>query len=228
MMIGTLINTGTVLAGSTAGVLFGSRLNARVHETFGQVIALVTLLIGTKMAIKTENEAVVLGALLIGALIGETLNIEGGLEALSQYAEKRFHAASGNLSAALITPTLLYCIGPMTLMGCLSDGMTGDYTLLVTKSILDGFSSLAFAAALGWPVILSALLLFVIQGSVTLGATLFSRVLTPDMTRELFATGGVILLGMALRLAEIKRVRVANLLPALIIAPLIVWLLSRF
>lgn len=222
-MVGTLINTGAVLAGSAVGALFGSRLPPRLHETLGHVIGLVTLLIGAKMALGTKNEAIVLGSLLLGAMVGESLDLEGRLEAFGSAVERQLGAARGaGFGVAFITPTLLFCVGPLTLMGCIRDGLKGDSSLLLTKSVLDGCSSVAFAAALGWKVAASAVSVFVIQGGLTLGAAQLSQILTPRMTEELFATGGVILLGMGLRLLEVKRIRVANLLPALLIGPLIV------
>jgi uncharacterized membrane protein YqgA involved in biofilm formation len=222
-VLGTLVNTGAVIAGSGVGAAFGSRLPARLHETLGHVIGLVTLLIGMKMAFGTKNEALVLGALLLGALVGEALDLEGRLEAFGRMLERRLGAGRGEgFAVAFITPTLLYCVGPMTLVGCIRDGMNGDASLLMTKSVLDVCSSAAFAAALGWKVMSSAVSVLVIQGGLTLGASQLSRALTPRMSEEMFATGGVILLGLGLRLLELKAVRVANLLPALVFAPLLV------
>lgn len=227
-MIGTLVNTGAVLAGSAVGALFGSRLPARLHETLGHAIGLITLLIGVKMAVGTKNEAIVLGALILGACVGEALDLEGRLEAFGAMLERRLGAGRGEgFGVAFITPTLLFCVGPLTLMGCIRDGLKGDPSLLLTKSVLDGCSSVAFAAALGWKVASSAVSVLVIQGGLTLGAAGLSRLLTPRMSEELFATGGVILLGLGLRLLELKRVRVVNLLPALLLAPALVWLVER-
>lgn len=228
-MIGTLINTGAVIAGSTVGAAFGSRLPSRLQETLGHVIGLVTLLIGVKMATGTKNEAVVLGALVLGALAGESLNLEGRLDAFGQSLERQIGAGRGEgFGVAFITPTLLFCVGPLTLMGCIRDGLSGDASLLITKSVLDGCASMAFAAALGWKVASSAASVLIIQGALTLGAARLSELLTPGMTEELFATGGVILLGLGLRLLELKSVRVVNLLPALLFAPLIVFLMETW
>ncbi len=227
-MIGTLINTGAILTGATVGTLFGSRLSARLHETLGHVIGLITLFLGMKMAWDTKNAALLLVALLLGALVGEGLDLEGRLEAFGALLERRLGSKGGvGFGVAFITPTLLFCVGPMTLMGCIADGLRGDYSILLTKSILDGFSSVAFAAAMGGAVAASAGAVLVTQGGLTLAAGSLAAALTPAMSRELFATGGVILIGLGLRLLEVKRVRVANLLPALLWAPILVAGLAR-
>jgi uncharacterized membrane protein YqgA involved in biofilm formation len=195
---------------------------------------------GLQMFLKTQNPLIVLGALLIGTLLGEWLGIENGLQALGQFLEQRFArdneaGASNRFMRGFLTASLLYCIGPMTIVGSINDGLTGDYNLIAVKSILDGFASIAFASSLGIGVLFSAVPVFVVQGGISLTAMQLGHFMsisvaaTDPKILELTATGGVILVGLAIsRLLEMKPIRVGNMLPALIVAPLIGWVISLF
>lgn len=226
-MIGTLINVATVVAGSVVGRAIGNRLPERVRETVMHVIGLMTLTLGVGLVVKTRNELVVLLALLLGAITGELLHIEDGIRRLGEWAEHRLTGKreGGDFVRGFVTTSILFCVGPMTLLGCFQDGLTGEYPLLAIKSTLDGISSIAFASALGWGVLLSAVTVLVVQGGLTLGARWLQGPLSdPAVQAELFAAGGVMMLALGLRLLEIKPIRVGNLLPALVYAPLLVYL----
>ena len=237
-MTGTIINIIAVLIGGSLGLLFGSRLPDRLKKTIVAGLGLFTAVTGIKMFFETENSLIVLGALLIGVLLGEWWRIEDGLQSLGQWLEKRFYrkqvegsedVADNRFVRGFLTASLLFCIGPMTILGSIQDGLKGDYSLLAIKAVLDGFASLAFASSLGVGVLFSAILILLYQGSISLLATQLSAIVTPAMMAELTATGGVLLLGIAISsLLEIKKIRVGNFLPALFIAPLIVWVLSLF
>ncbi len=181
---------------------------------------------------ETQNALIVLGSLLIGILLGEWWRIEDGLTYLGIKLEERFNrSGQGDGSARFIkgflTSTLLFCIGPMAILGSIQDGLTGDYNTLVVKSILDAFAALAFASSLGVGVLFSSVPVLLYQGTITLLAKQVQMVATPEMMNELSATGGVILAGLAIsNILEIKKIRTGNFLPALLIAPLIVFLLS--
>ena len=174
------------------------------------------------------------GALIIGALIGEWVGIEDGLQSLGQSLEKRFSRDSETGSGSrfvrgFMVSSLLFCIGPMAILGSIQDGLTGDYNLLAVKSTLDGFAAIAFASTLGVGVMFSSLIILIYQGGISLLAGLLNSIVTDPMMAEMTATGGVILMGVALNnLLEIKQIRVGNFLPALAVAPLIVWALSLF
>jgi uncharacterized membrane protein YqgA involved in biofilm formation len=227
---GTLLNVATVVAGSLAGKAVGARLPERVRETVMHVIALVTLVIGADMALKGRLPLVLLGSLVLGAITGELLRIEAGIERLGAYAERRLAGAStgGDFARGFVTTSILFCVGPMTLLGCFNDGLRHDYSLLAVKATLDGISSIAFASVLGWGVLLSAVTVLVVQGSLTLGAQALEPVLRDEAMRaEVFAAGGVMMVALGFRLLELKPIRVGNLLPALVYAPLLV-LLSRW
>jgi uncharacterized protein len=232
-MTGTLINIATVIVGSILGMMFGARIPAKLKETVIAGMGLFTTAMGLQMFLKTENPLVVLGAVLIGTLLGEWWRIEDGLHKLGEFLEKRFSReeddGSNKFVRGFLTASLLFCVGPMAILGSIQDGLTGDYNLLAVKSVLDGFASIAFASTLGIGVAFSSLVLLVYQGGISLLAGQLNAIVNASMMNELTAAGGVLLMGVGIsNLLEIKKIRVGNMLPALIIAPLIVWLISLF
>jgi uncharacterized membrane protein YqgA involved in biofilm formation len=233
-MIGTFLNILTVLVGGSLGLLFGARLPDRLKATVIAGMGLFTAGMGLQMFLKTGNPIIVLGSLLLGALLGEWWRIEDGLQHLGQLLEKRFggaeaDSASSRFVRGFLTTSLLFCVGPLTILGAIQDGLTGDYSLLAVKAVLDGFGALAFASTLGVGVLFSTLVILVYQGGITLLAAQLNSVVTQSMMNELTATGGVILVGLAISsLLEIKKIRTGNFLPALAVAPLLVWLISLF
>src|ERR687891_805997 len=230
-MVGTLLNIATVVIGGTIGLIFGARIPDKLKETVIAGMGLFTGAMGVQMFLNTENPLIVLGALLIGTLLGEWWRIEEGLQNLGKFLEQRFSRegedGSNKFVRGFLTASLLFCVGPMTILGSIQDGLTGDYNLLAIKSVLDGFASLAFASTLGVGVMFSTIVILVYQGGISLLAAQLNSIVTPSMMDELTATGGVILVGLAISsLLEIKKIRVGNMLPALFVAPLIVWILS--
>jgi uncharacterized membrane protein YqgA involved in biofilm formation len=230
-MTGTFLNIVTVLIGGSIGLIFGARIPDKLKETIIAGMGLFTAAMGIKMFLETENPLTVLGSILIGTLFGEWWRIEDGLQNLGKYLEKRFSKegddGSNRFVRGFLTASLLFCVGPMTILGSIQDGLTGDYNLLAVKSVLDGFASLAFASTLGVGVMFSTIVIFVFQGGISLFATQLNAIVTTPMLNELTATGGVILVGLAISsLLEIKKIRVGNMLPGLAVAPLIVWVLS--
>jgi uncharacterized membrane protein YqgA involved in biofilm formation len=238
-MTGTILNVITILIGGGLGMLFGSRIPDRLKQTVVSGMGLFTASMGLQMFFKTNNPLIVLGSLLIGILLGEWWKIEEGLQGLGKKLEQRFAGAPSQEDApqvggnsrfvrGFLVASLLYCVGPMTILGSINDGLRGDYNLLAVKSVLDGFASLAFASTLGVGVLFSTLPVLIYQGGISLLAAQLSSLLSDPMIAEMTATGGVILFGLALgSLLEIKRIRVGNFLPALAVAPLIVWVLAR-
>ncbi len=243
-MIGTLINVAAILLGSAVGLFFGSKLSAPIRQTLVAGLGLFTAVIGVKMFSKSENELIVLGALLLGGIVGESLKIEDFIKNIGSWLESKFSRSSlpNNLDSSqanhpqrdrfiqgFLTTSLVFCIGPMAILGSIQDGLLGDYKLLAIKSTLDGFASLAFASSLGIGVLFSAIPVLVYQGGISLLAGLLQSVMSTPMMNEMTATGGVLLLGIAIsNLLEIKRIRVGSFLPALVFAPLIVYLISVF
>jgi uncharacterized protein len=231
-MTGTIINVAAIIVGSLIGIFFGARLPEKLKSTIIAGMGIFVAALGIQMFLKTENSLIVLGAVLIGTLLGEWWRIEDGLHKLGEFLESKFSRAeedSNRFIRGFMTASLLFCIGPVAILGSIQDGLTGNYNLLVVKSILDGFASIAFASTLGIGVAFSSLIILVYQGAISLLATRLDAVITTSMMNELTATGGILLVGVGISsLLEIKKIRVGNMLPALLAAPLIVWVVSLF
>jgi uncharacterized membrane protein YqgA involved in biofilm formation len=227
---GTLLNVATVLIGATIGLLAGARVPPRMQESLTTGLGFFTFVIATFMALTmftsadllAGDELAVLGGLLGGVVVGELLRLHDGLEALGGWFQRRLarDEEGSRFAEGFITASLVFCVGPLTIIGSLENGLSGDITLLATKSLLDGVASIAFAAALGAGVFLSALTVLVVQGGIAGGAFLLRDVMDAATVAAITSAGGLILLGVALRLLDLKPVRVANFLPALVLAPL--------
>jgi hypothetical protein len=231
-MTGTLINVGAILAGTLVGGLLGSRLPAGLQQRVLAGLGLVTLVLGVDLALawRDTNPLYVLGGVLLGGLAGEALAIEDRLAALGDRLQARVSRAGGHstVSEAFFTASLLYCVGPLAVVGAIQDGLTGDYQALATKSLLDGFASIALAASLGPGVGFAAVSVLLFQGAISLGAGVFDHVLAEgsEALAALTSAGGVLIIGIALKLLEVKDVKVGNFLPALVFAPALVGLVS--
>ena len=227
-MTGTFLNVGAVLLGTLVGSLVGGRLPDRIHQRVLFGLGMVTLILGIDNGLAwREDESgrvllSVMGGVLLGGIAGELLRIEDRLQALGDRLQARFSGRGhSTVSEAFFTATLLFCVGPLTVLGSIEDGLRGDYDLLATKSLLDGFASIALAAALGAGVGLAAISVLVIQGGITLGAGLFEDILVGEPLAALTSAGGVLIVGIALKLLDVKDVKVGNYLPALVFAPAI-------
>lgn len=228
---GTLINVGAVLVGSAVGVAAGARLPEGLQRRVLAGLGLITLVIGVDNALEWShtNPLYVLAGVLLGGLVGEAVGIERRLERLGDRIQRRFSADSrSRVSEGFVTASLLFCVGPLTVLGSIEDGLTGEYTQLATKSVLDGFASIALAATLGWGVAIAAVTVLVVQGAITLGAGAFDDVLVGETLSALTSAGGILIIGISLKLLDVKDVKVGNFLPALVATPLIVGLASLF
>lgn len=240
-MTGTIINVVAILLGTALGVLLGGRLPERIKQTVVTGLGLFTLALGIQMFLKTQNALLVLGSLVAGALLGEWWRVEDHLSTFGDWLERKFNlerpAGQGNslqqqaarerFIRGFLTASLVYLVGPLAILGAIQDGLTGDFRLLAVKSMLDGFASLAFASSLGIGVGFSAIPTLIYQGGISLLAVQVQAFATEAMMTEMTATGGVLLLGIAISgLLELKKIRTGNFLPALLVAPLAVALLS--
>ncbi len=220
--MGTAINVVAVLAGAGLGTLSGARLSEGMRETAMNAIGLVTVLVGIQSFLRFDNPLVPLVSVILGLMIGELLGIDEVLKRFGDALERRFSKGDSPVSRAFVTTSLLFCVGPLTVLGSLQDGISGDYRLLALKSTLDFVASLSFASVLGWGVLLSAGSVLAVQGALTLAGALFGFFMNEPMILALTSTGGVLLLGLGLVLLNLKEVRVANMLPALVVAPVLV------
>jgi len=216
-MKGTLVNTSTVLLGSTLGLLIGSKLPDRIKNMVMHALGLSTLLIGLKMAFKTGNILFVIASLAAGGIIGELLKLEERLESLGEFIKRKVKSESSTFVLGFVTSSLIFCSGPMTIVGSIQDGIAGDTSLLYAKSLMDGFAAMIFASSLGAGVIFSSLTVLIFQGALTILGSRLSFLLQPAVLDELVATGGLIIVGIGIYLLGIKKLKVGNFLPALVI-----------
>jgi uncharacterized membrane protein YqgA involved in biofilm formation len=232
-MTGTIINVIAILIGGTLGTLLGSRLPDRIRQTVMAAMGLFVLAIGLQMFLETANSLVVLASLVIGVILGEWWQIEEGIRRMGRTLERRVMPQNGTEEEHLarqerfvrgfFTASLLFCVGPIAILGSIQDGLDGNYQLLAVKSVLDGFASVAFASSLGVGVLFSALPILLYQGAISLAATQIQPFFSNPMMVEMTATGGILLVAIAVSsLLELKPIRTGNLLPALIVAPLLV------
>jgi uncharacterized membrane protein YqgA involved in biofilm formation len=222
-MIGTLVNTAAVIIGGTIGLMLKKNTPKRVTTIYFQAVGLFTLAIGISMVVKMEHILIIVGSLAVGSLLGEWMNIEAGVERMSEYLKKRFRIGSEKFSEGLITAFLLFCIGSMTILGTIQEGTGGSSDLLFTKSLMDFFSALLLASAFGFGVIFSAIPLLLFQGALTLLAMYAGSFFTPIIIQGLTSVGGILLIGLGINILEIKKLRIMNMLPALVIVILFLW-----
>lgn len=233
--MGTIVNVATVVVGAALGIVLGNRIPARTKETVTSVLGLFTLVIGGTSVVSMNSAAlreevgsfamiVVLASLLVGAVIGSGVRIEDRLEQGATWLRGRFRGAgdSARFVDGLVTSTLVFCVGPLAILGSISDGLGRGADQLYVKAILDGFAAMAFASTLGWGVLASALAVALIQGSMTALGYFAGDVLSDAQIDALTAAGGVILLALGLRLLGVKQIPVGDLLPALLLAPALV------
>jgi uncharacterized protein len=229
-VIGTLINVGTVLVGTVLGTALGTRLPDRIRETVMHSLGLFTLLLGAASGLEAFRPPLadvaprfalllILGSLLVGGILGELLRIDQGLTRAGEALRRRFGRGQARFTEGFVVASLVFCVGPLTILGSIQDGLTGDYQLLAIKSLLDGFAALAFASALGWGVGFSVITILVVQGGLSLSASAVAGAFSDAMIAAMIAVGGILIIGIGLRLLDLRAVRVANLLPALVLAP---------
>ncbi|MEA1913021.1 MAG: DUF554 domain-containing protein [candidate division WOR-3 bacterium] len=222
---GTLVNAGSIIVGSSIGLLVKSNIPERITKVAFQGIGLFTLFLGFYMALKTNNFLIMIFSILIGSIIGGSINIEKFINRFGEKLRSKIKTKDENFSEGLVTAFLLFCMGSMTILGAIEEGLGGFPHLLFAKSILDGFSSIALSSALGIGVMFSAIPLLIYQGGLTLFAGLFQNVLSSPVINEITAVGGLMLIGLGINILDIKKLRVINMLPALIAAGILAYLL---
>jgi uncharacterized membrane protein YqgA involved in biofilm formation len=235
---GTLINAGTVLAGTVVGTVLGDRLPERIRQTVMDGLGLFVLVVGVDQALAAfrpplstftrASVVIVLLSVLVGGVLGELARIDDGLTRAGEALKRRFARGQARFTEGFVVASLVFCVGPLTVLGSIDDGLRGDYRLLAVKAVLDGFAALAFSSALGWGVGFSIITILLCQGSLSLAASAVAGAFSRGMVAALTAAGGVIILGIGLRLLELRHISVANLLPALIIAPATVAVMQAF
>ncbi len=219
-MLGTIVNALAIIGGALVGILLRKGLPERIKSTVIQGIGLTILLIGMDMALKTKNPLIIISSLVVGGIVGEVLDIEQRLENLGQWMENKFSKTgeAGQFTKAFVSSSLIFCVGVMAIMGSLDSGLRGNNQILYAKSLLDGISSIVFASSMGIGVAVSAVPVFLYQGTITVSASMLQGILSADVINEMSAAGGLLILGIGLNILQIKKIKVGNLLPAIIMA----------
>ena len=228
---GVLVNTGTVLAGSLLGLLFKKGIPEKVSRAVMIALGLFTLYIGMDGALGTQSPLIVVASLVLGAIIGTLLDIDGAINRLGLWAERKFKRGDGetvSIAEGFMTASLLFCVGAMTVNGAIEAGVRGVNTLFFTKALMDLVSSAMLASGLGFGVMLSAVFVLVFQGLLVLLAGWIAPVLTPAAIAEMTAAGSLIMVALGLNLLGVTKIKVADYLPAIVIAPVICWIVSLF
>ena len=226
--LGTIINTVTVIAGGGLGLIIGNKIHDRVRVIIVQVIGITTLAIGLRDVINTENLVFPLVGMVLGGIVGELLRIEDRLAGIGEFLRRRFAKSSSESTFVngFVTATLLYCVGPLVILGAIEDASGRTPQLYIIKSTLDGFMTIIFTALYGVGAIFSAVSVFVVQGTLTVFGTSIDSLLTDRMRLELFSAGGLAVIAIGINLLEIKKIRLGSLLPGLVITPMLVWIFA--
>jgi len=222
-MKGTIVNVIAIFLGCSVGFILKSRFPEKIGKVVMQALGLASLLIGAQMALKTNNILLVIFSLVIGGVIGEIIGIEEGLERFGERVKLKFKTndTSERFVEGFVTASLLYCVGSMAIMGALKEGLSGNPDILYAKSLMDGVTSLAFTAAMGIGVLFSVIPVFLYQGGITLLSRLIKDFLSPEIINEMTAVGGILILGIGFGLLEIRKIKIGNLLPAILVAALL-------
>ncbi len=228
-MLGTVVNTLSIIGGALLGLLFRKGFPDKIKLTVIQGIGLAVILIGGKMAAQTQNPLIIISSLVVGGAIGELIDIEKRLANLGRWIESRFSTAdkSGDFTKAFVSTSLIYCVGAMAIMGSLESGLRGNHQILYAKSMLDGVSAVVFASSMGIGVGVSAIPVFLYQGTITISAELLQGILSPSVIAEMSAAGGLLIIGIGLNTLQIKEIKVGNLLPAIFAAVLFTYLFQH-
>lgn len=227
-MLGTIVNVIAVVAGGSIGLLLNKKLPKRFVTIFFQVVGIFTLFLGFSMALKTSHVLHMIMALIIGAVIGEAFKLEQRIERIGDVMKSTLKIGNEKFTEGLLTAFLLYCMGSLTILGAIEEGMGGSSKLLLIKSLMDGVSSIALASGLGIGVIFSAIPLLIYQGGITLIAMGFGEFFPEVYVVELSAVGGILLIGLGINILEIKKIKVMNMLPALVMIVILLWLIPDF
>jgi len=216
-MLGTVVNALSIVAGTALGLILKSGIRKNYRETIMNAIALSVLLIGMMGAIKTNDLLLLIFCLAIGSIIGEALKIEDRLAGLGRLIESKTSSTDGSVAKAFVTASLVFCVGSMAIVGSIESGLTGNHQTLFAKSVLDGICSIFLSSTLGFGVVFSAAAVFVYQGIITLLASSLKAFLTDEMIREISAIGGVLIMAIGFNMLKIKKIKVGNMLPAILL-----------
>ncbi len=227
-MLGTIVNSIAIIAGAFIGILLKKGIKEQYTKTIMDGMGLSVVVIGIMGAIKMDNLILVIASIVVGSIVGEMLDLDKRLENLGNNMEKRFGKGDSNFSKGFIMASLVYCIGAMAILGALESGLAGNHETLYAKSVLDGISAIIFASTLGIGVAFSAVAVFVYQGAITILASSVKDLLTPIVITEMSAVGGILIMAIGVNILGIKKIKIANMLPAIFIPILYYMVINLF
>ncbi|WP_313344303.1 DUF554 domain-containing protein [Sedimentibacter sp.] len=223
-MLGTIVNAVAVIVGGLIGIFFKNVIPEKLNEALLKASGLAVIAVGIKLSLVGENLTLLIMSVIIGAGIGEFINIEGKLDKLGEYVESKMKNKDSNVTLGFVTCTLIYCVGSMAIVGAIQSGLTGNHEILFSKALLDGIMSITMAVSMGIGVVLSALSILIYQGTITLLAQFMQSLLSDVVVTEMTAVGGVLIMAIGLNFLEIKRIKVGNMLPAIFL-PILYYLI---
>jgi len=230
-MLGTIVNSIAIIAGSLIGLLFSRGIPDRYKEIIMNGVGLSVMLIGVKSALKSDDLLVVIFSMVIGAALGEWIRIEDRLEALGRFLEKKVSSKSGDsgsFARGFVTASLVFCVGSMAIVGSLESGLTGNHQTLFAKSVLDGVTSVIFASAMGLGVMFSSAAVFLYQGLITITAVFMKNFLVAETISQMTSVGGLLILTIGMNMLKITSIRVGNLIPAIFLPLIYFAVMSNF
>lgn len=227
-MLGTIVNSIAIIAGAFIGILLKKGIKEQYTKTIMDGMGLSVVVIGIMGAIKMDNLILVIASIVAGSIVGEMMDLDKRLENLGNNMEKRFGKGDSNFSKGFIMASLVYCIGAMAILGALESGLAGNHETLYAKSVLDGISAIIFASTLGIGVAFSAVAVFVYQGAITILASSVKDLLTPIVITEMSAVGGILIMAIGVNILGIKKIKIANMLPAIFIPILYYMVINLF
>ena len=226
MLTGTIVNTLAIIAGAMIGVIAKKAIPQRMGDLVMSAIPIVVMVLGVQFGIASSNILIVIVSLVVGGIIGEWIDIDRRLDDFGVRIQSRMKGGDSNFSAAFVSTTLIYCVGSMAILGSIESGINGNHTILYTKSLMDGISAIFFASTLGAGVIFSGISVFIYQGILTVLAGYIGPYLSPEVVTEMSASGGILLIALSFTILGIKKIKVANLLPAIFL-PVILMLVMK-
>ncbi|SKA73668.1 DUF554 domain-containing protein [Desulfobaculum bizertense] len=215
--IGSLVNVVAIIIGGFVGMAFRSRMPEGIRTIVFQGLGLSTLALGVSMSLKMQNILIIIFSIVLGGIIGELCNLDKRLEQGAIYLKKKIKSKNELFVDGCMTATLLYCIGSMAIIGAFDEGLRGDPTILLTKSMMDGFAAIALGASYGVGVVFSALPVFIYQYGLTLFAIVLQPYFTQEIITQLTATGGILIIGISINILDLKQIKLSNMIPSLII-----------
>ncbi len=226
-MLGPVINTVTVIICALIGTFLHGGIPERFNDTIMKALGLVVILLGLTGAFEVQHFVLLIFSMVFGSIFGELMDIDGSLNRLGEWIEKKVGKGEGTIAKGFVTASLIFCVGSMAIVGALQSGLTGNHEMLIAKSIIDGFTSIILASTMGIGVIFSAIIIFLYEGGIALGASSIKDYLSSEVINEISAVGGLLIAALGLNFLDVKRIKVANMLPALLV-PFIYFMVKDF